>query len=150
MMRVLGLIVLCTTLMVGIGSNLDVMHDTPSAIIVLVGTLGLLLLGGNRLGNMFRAVFSAEAAVADLLDAAQAWKQAAAYLLACGGIGTFIGLIIMLMHIDDPAAVAPAMAISLLPTFYGILLGLGISLPLSTRLEDRAQQQGEEMPSSVV
>tara|TARA_B100000029_G_scaffold410037_1_gene411800 strand:- start:299 stop:688 length:390 start_codon:yes stop_codon:yes gene_type:complete len=128
--------------MVGIGSNLDVMHDTSSAIIVLVGTVGLLLLGGNRLGNMFRAIFSAEAAVADLLDAARAWKQAAAYLLVCGGTGTFIGLIIMLMHMEDPTAVAPAMAVSLLPTFYGIVLGLGIGFPLSIRLEDRARAAG--------
>jgi flagellar motor component MotA len=150
-MRIIGLIVyLFAALMVGIGSNLPAMIDTSSLIIVLLGTLGLLLFGGSRLGNMFGVVFSGEATVADLQEAAQAWKQAGAYMMTCGGIGTFIGLIIMLKNMDDPAAIAPGMAIALLTTFYGIVLGLGICLPLSARLEDRARPQEEETRTSNI
>ena len=144
MMRILGLLVLLASLMVGIGGNLSIMIDPNSGVIVLLGTLGLLLFAGNRLGNMFGSVFSGGATAADLQEAAQAWKQAGAYMLVCGGIGTFIGFIIMLKNMDDPAAIAPGMAIALLTTFYGIFLGLGICMPLGARLEDRAQAQGAE------
>ena len=41
-----------------------------------------------------------------------------------GAIGTMIGLVIMLGNLQDQAAIGPAMAISLLTTFYGALIFL--------------------------
>lgn len=42
---------------------------------------------------------------------------------AMGMIGTLVGLVAMLANLSDPAAVGPAMAVALLTTLYGALLG---------------------------
>ena len=42
---------------------------------------------------------------------------------AMGMIGTLIGLVAMLANLADPAAVGPAMAVALLTTLYGALMG---------------------------
>jgi len=137
-MRILGLIVIVTVFMVGIGSNLPAMLDIPSAIITIGGALGMLLFSGVSVGGMFSAVFTGGASAAALTDAAKAWRLAAAYLLAAGAIGTIIGLVIMLRNLDDIAMLGPGSAIAILTTLYGLILGLAICKPLAARLEDRA------------
>lgn len=42
---------------------------------------------------------------------------------AMGMIGTLVGLVAMLANLSDPASVGPAMAVALLTTMYGALLG---------------------------
>jgi chemotaxis protein MotA len=42
---------------------------------------------------------------------------------AMGMIGTLVGLVAMLANLSDPAAVGPAMAVALLTTMYGAMLG---------------------------
>ena len=42
---------------------------------------------------------------------------------AMGRIGTLVGLVAMLANLSDPAAVGPAMAVALLTTMYGALVG---------------------------
>ena len=39
-----------------------------------------------------------------LSSAARAWELTGAFALAMGAIGTFIGLVIMLENMDDPAS----------------------------------------------
>jgi len=40
-----------------------------------------------------------------------------------GMAGTLVGLVAMLANLSDPAAVGPAMAVALLTTLYGALIG---------------------------
>lgn len=138
MLRILGLVILVVALSIGIGPYLGLMLDVPSLIIVLGGSLAALLFAGQRLGNMFRAVFSSSASRDDLLAAARAWQLAGAFALAMGAIGTVIGLVIMLKSMDDPAAVGPGMAVAIVTILYGLLVEFAIALPLRSRLEDRA------------
>jgi flagellar motor component MotA len=42
-MRIVGLLVVCLSVMVGVGANLAAILNLPSLIIVLGGTLGMLL-----------------------------------------------------------------------------------------------------------
>ena len=58
---------------------------------------------------------------------------------AMGLIGTLIGLVQMLSKLDDPATIGPAMAVALLTTFYGALLGSAFFAPLAGKLELKAQ-----------
>ena len=58
---------------------------------------------------------------------------------AMGLIGTLIGLVQMLSQLDDPSTIGPAMAVALLTTFYGALLGSAFFAPLAGKLELKAQ-----------
>ena len=63
-------------------------------------------------------------------------------------IGTLIGLVDMLYHMDDPSTLGPAMAVALITTLYGSLLANWICTPVSNKLKaDNAieMQQKEVM-----
>lgn len=63
------------------------------------------------------------------------------YAPAFGMIGTLMGLIAMLVNLDDPAALGPGMAVALITTFYGALLANVFALPLSDKLAKRTQEE---------
>jgi chemotaxis protein MotA len=56
---------------------------------------------------------------------------------AMGLIGTLVGLVQMLGKLEDPSTIGQSMALALLTTFYGALLGTVILAPLATKLEKR-------------
>ncbi|MDY7032729.1 MAG: MotA/TolQ/ExbB proton channel family protein [Thermodesulfobacteriota bacterium] len=60
---------------------------------------------------------------------------------AMGMLGTLIGLVQMLMVMDDPKSIGPAMAVALITTFYGSLLANLLFLPISGKLRLRSQQE---------
>lgn len=60
---------------------------------------------------------------------------------AFGMVGTLIGLVAMLLNMSDPAAIGPAMAIALITTFYGAVLGNTFGAPIATILLTRAQDE---------
>ena len=60
---------------------------------------------------------------------------------AMGLIGTLVGLVQMLADLDDPDKIGPAMAIALLTTFYGAILGIVILTPMAAKLERNSQDE---------
>ena len=60
---------------------------------------------------------------------------------AMGMIGTLIGLVKMLMDMDDPSSIGPSMAVALITTFYGVILANLIFLPISGKLRTRSAQE---------
>ena len=54
---------------------------------------------------------------------------------AWGMIGTLIGLINMLKHLDDVSTVGPNMSTALITTFYGSLLANWLAMPIATKLK---------------
>jgi chemotaxis protein MotA len=66
----------------------------------------------------------------------QAFENMGGVAGAMGMIGTLIGLVAMLLKMDDPAAIGPAMAVALLTTFYGALIGNGFTGPIATNLKN--------------
>ncbi len=60
---------------------------------------------------------------------------------AFGMVGTLMGLINMLKQLSDPDAIAPAMALALVTTFYGSILSNGIFLPISNKLKIRHEEE---------
>ncbi|MGQ0662564.1 MAG: motility protein A [Pseudomonadota bacterium] len=62
-------------------------------------------------------------------------RKAAEIAPAMGLIGTLIGLVQMLGHLDDPAAIGPGMAVALITTLYGALLATLVFSPLAAKLE---------------
>lgn len=57
-----------------------------------------------------------------------------------GMIGTVIGLIAMMSNLKDPATIGSGMALALLTTLYGLLLGTIIYAPLSERIAIEAEK----------
>jgi chemotaxis protein MotA len=64
---------------------------------------------------------------------------------AMGMVGTLIGLVAMLANLADPSAVGPAMAVALLTTLYGSLLGVGFAGPIGNRLAVKSQLEVDGM-----
>jgi len=61
-----------------------------------------------------------------------------AYAPAFGMIGTLIGLVKMLGNLDDPSNIGPAMAVALITTFYGAVLGNLVYLPMAGKLKNKS------------
>ncbi|MCC6598382.1 MAG: MotA/TolQ/ExbB proton channel family protein [Alphaproteobacteria bacterium] len=60
---------------------------------------------------------------------------------AMGLIGTLVGLVQMLANLETPETIGPAMALALLTTFYGAILGTVIMAPLAVKLEKRSSDE---------
>lgn len=79
---------------------------------------------------------------------ASVFDNAAAYAPAYGMIGTLIGLINMLVYLDDPDVLGPSMGVALITTFYGSLVATLICTPVSTKLKVIASK--EELQSEII
>ena len=60
---------------------------------------------------------------------------------AVGMLGTIIGLVQMLMQMEDPSKIGAPMAVALLTTFYGTLLANLLFLPIAKKLKTRSKQE---------
>ena len=63
------------------------------------------------------------------------WDNLGAMGPAWGMIGTLLGLVMMLYHMDDVSALGPNMAVALITTFYGSVLANWVCTPVSTKLK---------------
>jgi len=60
---------------------------------------------------------------------------------AMGLIGTLVGLVQMLADLENPETIGPAMAVALLTTFYGAILGTVVMGPLAVKLEKNSNDE---------
>lgn len=58
-----------------------------------------------------------------------------------GMAGTLIGLIQMLMNIDNPSTIGPSLATAMVTTFYGIILANLIITPIVAKLNSRTENE---------
>lgn len=63
------------------------------------------------------------------------------YAPAMGMTGTLIGLVQMLMKMNDPSSIGPAMSVALVTTFYGVILAYLLFLPLAGKLKRLSAQE---------
>lgn len=68
-------------------------------------------------------------------------RKSAEVAPAMGLIGTLIGLVQMLSHLNDPASIGPGMALALLTTLYGAVLAYMVFTPLASKLENNSQKE---------
>ena len=76
------------------------------------------------------------------------WDTLASMGPAWGMIGTLVGLVDMLYHMEDPSSLGPAMAVALITTLYGSLLANWICTPVSNKL--KADNSNEMMLKEVM
>lgn len=60
---------------------------------------------------------------------------------AIGMLGTIIGLVQMLMQMEDPSQIGAPMAVALLTTFYGTILANLVFIPIAGKLKTRSKQE---------
>ncbi|MGM0624142.1 MAG: motility protein A [Campylobacterota bacterium] len=74
-------------------------------------------------------------------DNASIFSEWAGIAGAFGMIGTLIGLVGMLVNMDDPSAIGPAMAVALLTTMYGAMIGNIVGNPIALILLNRNKDE---------
>ena len=60
---------------------------------------------------------------------------------AYGMIGTLIGLVIMLVDLDDPSKIGKGMATALITTFYGALMANLVFIPIASNLSEQTDAE---------
>ena len=121
--------------------------NIPSALIVLGGTIMLILFSFplQNVGSFGRYCWYAfvppkanddvEKVRNDLEMGILILNRAKTFFLVTGLVGTMIGAILMLKEMSDLSAVAPAIAVAILTTFYGIIMAYFFCLPIKTKLQ---------------
>ena len=109
---IVGLAIVGTILTV---ADLRAFLDVPSALFV-----------GSSFGLLLRVNWKIAFPMSEKVEGSDitGWELLGNTAIFMGFIGSLIGLIIMLGNLSDQAAIGPAMAISLLTTFYGALIFL--------------------------
>ena len=98
----------------------------------------LMLLDGSTPKSIERALQREIEAMVERQTATVAiLGRAAEVAPAMGLIGTLIGLVQMLGHLEEPDQIGPSMAVALLTTLYGALLAHALFTPLAERLAAR-------------
>jgi chemotaxis protein MotA len=78
----------------------------------------------------------------------EVFQKLAAFSPAFGMTGTLIGLVQMLVRLDNPESLGPAMAVAILTTFYGVILANLVFLPFAGKMRARTMQ--EELHLQVI
>ncbi|MCD8213623.1 MAG: motility protein A [Campylobacter sp.] len=72
------------------------------------------------------------------------FEQVGGFSGAMGMIGTLIGLVAMLLNMSDPSAIGPSMAVALLTTLYGAMIGNIVGSPVANILSIRDADEALE------
>lgn len=75
------------------------------------------------------------------LRASAVLSRAADAAPAMGLVGTLVGLVRMLSSLNDPTSIGGPMAVALLTTLYGVLLGAVVLGPLAGRMEANLEEE---------
>ena len=118
--------------------------NIPSLVIVFGLTFFALLASGNKICLLLSLLTRKDVLPDELHDASYTVFMAGRYSMSAGAVGVFIGLVLMLANMDDPAALGPSMAICLLTALYGTVLKYFIYAPILHRIEARITESHKE------
>ncbi|MCF7959034.1 MAG: MotA/TolQ/ExbB proton channel family protein [Phycisphaerae bacterium] len=63
------------------------------------------------------------------------------YAPAYGMIGTLVGLVVMLLNMNDPSKIGPSMAVALITTLYGSMIANMFAMPIADKLAVRSEEE---------
>lgn len=134
-MLALGVAFLTVCVAISLGGPLSQFLDIPSLLFVFLGPIliSLAIFNSAEVGRTFIAPFVK--IEGDSMIRVTILKSLAGHSLSFGVIGSLISLINLLAHMDNPKTLAPSIAACLITTFYGLILGLFIYLPLAAHVE---------------
>ena len=143
-MGIVGFVILTGLVFLGVGSVVVALIDVPSALIIILPCIALLLFSfGTKIVKAVITVFNKDADKESLMLGVAFFDRARSYIVAAGVLGTLIGQMIMWRNMDDPAVMGPGLALSLLTQAYALLIAFGIFLPISSSLHRRLEALSE-------
>ena len=110
------LIILSIIFALIISGNIRTFIDIPSLLVVILPVIASIPARHGFHG--FGALLKESEERKDILH------SMGATAIIAGVLGTHIGVVIMLGNLADPKAIGPAMAVAILPTFYGLFIFL--------------------------
>ncbi len=72
---------------------------------------------------------------------AEIFTSLGSFAPAMGMTGTLIGLVKMLMQMNDPGSIGPSMSVAFVATFYGVVFANLVFLPIAGKLRTRSSQE---------
>ena len=139
-MRLSGLIVsgFCLVFAILVGSSLSHFLNLPSVVLVLSVGFGTVYFshGSRGFGLLLQATF-AEVNEQESAHAAEVARTASRSFVSAGWLGLVIGIVQMLVHLDDPSRIGPAVAVALLTVFYGQMFSTLLWMPTERRMDAR-------------
>ena len=145
MILLIGLLFLVVfTLLIGAFSGTVYMFlDLASIIIVLVPLIFFLVItkSGKTITGYIKSSFmkNYEYSKAELESISMVARHSVKITIATGCFGFIIGIIGMLMQLDDPQKIGPMLAVGLLTMLYSIGVGFFVMYPLCVWAENRKQ-----------
>lgn len=123
----------------GVGAGIFAYLDAASGVMMLGLPLVMLATSWSprEMARAFRSASSREASVAELEDAEHFFKTAGRYVLAAALVSILIGVVAMLMFLEDRSRLGPNLAIALLSALYGAFLELAVCLPFESAARRR-------------
>ena len=139
-MGILGFVVMMMMIVTGVSlaGNFDPILDIPSGIAISGMSLGALMISfGTSFGSAARAAFSREPTQKMLVLGVIFFKRGKSYAIASGILSTIILIVRVLLTLDDPSQLNPAIASALPALGYGLLLAYGVCRPLEASLQGK-------------
>ena len=137
LISIIALIVIMGIAM-SMGSGVFVFMDAPSILLVILITGSMLAASGLTKDFIrgFKVMMARENifSLEELKKALTAVKLVMKLLMASGGLGSIVGIIMLLSRLSEPSEFGPYLAVALLTWFYAILLWV-IFLPIKGKLE---------------
>ncbi len=126
------------------GHRLNAFLDLAGLLLTTGGTIALLVvsLGLGAFKSTARTLLSGPASEADAVATRCFLRQTATYALACGYLGSVLGMMLVLMNMADPSQIGPGLALALLSQVYGVVIAL-LAYCASTRWERRMGNAAE-------
>lgn len=146
MYTLFGFLLLVVLVVIGVGLDPVAYLIDPASALIVGGMMITACMAsfGPRRKRILRILFGKTTDRGDLLYGMAVCGRARTYCIGGGVLGTLLGCMIMLRNMDDPAAIGPGMALTLLTQIYALMLGYGILLPLSLSLRRRLDDLGDE------
>ncbi len=156
-MKVAGIVLLLIVfrlLISGLGEKAGVLLNAPSLVTVIGGTIAVVLMSHSfRTLSLFFRFISLQGnsfQETDRLTLSAFFHTARSAALAMGVLGYVINMVTMFLHMDDPSAIGPSIAVSLIIIFYSIIISELIIAPMNRTLMDNSPKKGQTKTSASI
>lgn len=131
------------------GDSASIFINLPSLAMIFGALIGGMLISfhPSQIRRAIGAAFSRDGETDDAmlgLDIA-VFERAHQLAWAGGLLSQLVGLIVMLLNLDDPSRIGPGLAVAALPLLYGVFLAEFVIAPLRYALLARSPGGGEKL-----